>query len=101
MDEPTAPRITDNQDASRYEAYVGADLAGFAAYRPRGERIVFTHTEVDPAFEGQGIGSALARYALDDVRTRGLVAVPLCPFISAYLRRHPEYADIVEHDPLA
>jgi predicted GNAT family acetyltransferase len=101
MDEPTTPRLTDNPDAARYEAHVGADLAGFAAYRWRGERIVFTHTEVDPAFEGQGIGSALARFALDDVRSRGLIAVPLCPFISAYLRRHPEYADIVEHDPLA
>jgi predicted GNAT family acetyltransferase len=56
---------------------------------------VFTHTEVDPAFEGHGIGSALAAGALDDARRRGLVVVPSCPFIRAYITRHPEYADLL------
>ena len=57
--------------------------------------MVFTHTEVDPSFEGQGVGSALARGALDDVRSRGLHIIAMCPFISAYVRRHPEYADLI------
>ena len=89
-------QVRDRPDRSRYVAEVGGAQAGFAAYRLRGsDVIVFTHTEVDPAFEGQGVGSALARDALDDVRRRGLHLIALCPFISAYIRRHPEYADLI------
>jgi predicted GNAT family acetyltransferase len=53
------------------------------------------HTEVEPEYAGQGLGDELAREALDDVRRRGLILVPLCPFIAAYIRRHPEYLDLV------
>jgi predicted GNAT family acetyltransferase len=67
---------------------------GFSAYRLVSDGIIFTHTEVDPAFEGRGIGSRLAAGALDDVRARGLRMTVKCPFIAAYLRRHPEYGDI-------
>jgi predicted GNAT family acetyltransferase len=90
--------VRDNPDRSRYEAHLGAQVAGFAAYRLRGEPtsiVVFTHAEVDPAYEGKGVGSALARAALDDVRGRGLGVVAMCPFVSAYIRRHPEYADLL------
>jgi len=59
--------------------------------------VVFTHTEVDPAFEGQGIGSQLAAGALAQVREAGAKIVPLCPFIKAYVQRHPEYADLLAH----
>jgi uncharacterized protein len=80
----------------RYEVFVEADLAGFAQYRCDGERITIYHTEISPAYEGRGLGSLLARYALDDVRTRGLGLVPLCPFIAGFIRRHPdEYLDVV------
>ena len=54
------------------------------------------HTEIDPAFEGHGLGSHLAAGALDDARQRGLTVVPLCPFVTAYLRRHHEQLDVVE-----
>jgi uncharacterized protein len=57
---------------------------------------VLVHTEVDPAFEGHGVGGRLAGYALDDVRRRGVAAVAQCPFVARYVRRHPEYADVVE-----
>jgi predicted GNAT family acetyltransferase len=71
-------------------------LAGFLVYRLRGDRIVLVHTEVFPEFEGAGVGSGLARHALEDARSRGLGVVPRCPFVLAYLRRHPEYAaDVV------
>jgi uncharacterized protein len=93
--------VIDNAAQSRYEIRVGdggEGLAGFADYELRPGRVVFTHTEVDPVFEGQGIGSALAAGALDDVRRRGLSVVPLCPFIRAYIERHPQYADLV-HPP--
>ena len=88
-------RIVDAGDAGRYEAYVGDALAAHVTYRLRGSRITFVHTEVDPAFEGRGIGSRLAAGALDDARARGLKVTPACPFVAAYIRRHPEYADLV------
>jgi predicted GNAT family acetyltransferase len=94
MSEP-AVEVVDAPEQSRYLARVDGEVAGFAAYRLRGERIVFTHTEVDPSYEGKGVGSALAKAALDDVRQRGLTMVLVCPFMTAYVQRHPEYADLV------
>ncbi|MDL4771735.1 GNAT family N-acetyltransferase [Actinomadura xylanilytica] len=87
--------ISDDADRSRYEIRVDGALAGFAEYRRQEGEIVFTHTEVDSAFEGKGVGGALARGALDDVRAKGLNAVPLCPFIKGWIERHPDYADLV------
>lgn len=86
-----------NPDESRYEAHLDGELAGFAEYVLRGEDlIVFTHTEVDDRFEGKGVGSALARFALDDVRLEGARrVVPRCPFIKGWIDRHPDYADLV------
>lgn len=88
-------RITDNPVAHHYEAWLGDKLAGVSVYRLVDDRIVFEHTEVDPDVEGMGIGSRLARGALDDVRLRGLKLGVECPFIAAWLKRHPDYADMV------
>ena len=88
-------QVANNADAGRYEVSLDGEPAGFAEYRLRDGRVIFAHTEVDSAFEGHGLGSSLARGALDDVRNRGLQAVPLCPFIAAYIERHPEYQDLV------
>ena len=88
-------RVIDNPAERRYEALMGDRLAGMAEYRMAGNRVIFTHTETDPAFAGQGIASRLARGALDDVRSRGLVMTPKCPFIAAYVQRHPAYQDLV------
>ena len=93
--EGDAARISDNTAAERYEAAVDGAAAGFLAYRNRDGRRVLVHTEVEPAFEGRGVGSELVAAALDDARSSGRKVVPLCPFVSAYLRRHPEYADVV------
>ncbi|PTL59724.1 GNAT family N-acetyltransferase [Paraconexibacter algicola] len=93
-----APTVTQHPDADkpRFEAHVDGRLAGYAEYLVAGVRVVFTHTEVDPAFEGQGVGGALARAALDWVRTTGeLEAVPVCPFVAGWIHRHPDYADLV------
>lgn len=87
--------VSDNPDASRYEVTVDGHLAGFAAYRHRGNQVVFTHTEVEAAFEGQGVGSALARGALDDTRRKGSDVVAQCPFIAAWIDRHPAYQDLL------
>jgi len=88
--------VTDRSDAGRYEVSAGDRVLGLAAYQRRGEQIVFTHTEVDPDAGGSGIGSTLVRGALDDVRARELRAVPLCPFVRAWIDRHPDYADLVD-----
>ena len=87
--------IGDNPDQSRYDAHVGTELAGIAAYQLRPGVITFTHTEVDDAYEGEGIGGTLARYALDDARRRGLAVEPRCPFIASWIDRHPDYRDLV------
>ncbi len=86
------PVITDNPGAGRYEAHVDGRVAGFAEYQLTDALVVFTHTEVDPAYEGQGIGSAIARHALDQLVESGTrKALPVCPFIKGWIERHPEY----------
>jgi predicted GNAT family acetyltransferase len=87
--------VRDNEAQHRYEILVDGDLAGFSAYREDAGHRVFTHTKVDDDYEGQGIGSALAKGALDDTRRRGLSVVARCPFVAAYIQRHPEYTDLL------
>ena len=89
--------VTDNPGASRFEAHLDGELAGFAAYQAADDLIMFTHTEVDDAFEGEGVGSALARGALDAVRADGSRKVlPRCPFIRGWIEKHPDYQDLVD-----
>ena len=87
--------VRDNAQEHRYEILVDGDLAGFGAYRDDAGLRVFTHTKIDDDYEGQGVGSALAKGALDDTRRRGLAVVARCPFIAAYIQRHPEYSDLL------
>lgn len=90
--------ITDNPDAQRYEARLDGDLVGYLAYDLSEGEIALVHTQVDREAEGQGIGSRLVAAALEDVRDRGLSARVVCPFVRAFLRRHPEYAGVVQPD---
>src|SRR5579864_1171382 len=87
--------VIDNPAASRYEAYVGDRLAGFVTYRKRPGLAVLVHTQVNDDFEGHGVGSRLASSVLETLRSEGVKVEPVCPFIASYLRRHPEYADLV------
>jgi predicted GNAT family acetyltransferase len=96
---PTEPRVTDNPRASRYQLWLGATRAGVIQYRAEPGTVLLVHTQVDPAFEGQGLGERLVAGALEDLRGRGLKLVPLCPFVRAYLRRHPDQADLVAGGP--
>ena len=91
----TRPVVTDATDAQRYEARLDGELAGVLEYVVKRGRIALVHTEVAPAFEGQGVGAALARFALDDARGRGLPVIASCPYVRAYLQKHPEDHDIV------
>lgn len=85
-----------NAGRKRYEVHIDGKLAGYAEYIEMSGLVIFSHTEVLPAYEGQGVGSALARFALDDVRAEGSRRVqPLCPFISTWIKRHADYQDLV------
>ena len=88
--------IVKDPEAHRYVATLDGERVGFAEYQLTDQLVVFTHTEVEDRCEGMGVGSSLARFALDDVRDEGSRRVlPLCPFIKAYIHRHPEYQDLV------
>ncbi|MGW4094371.1 GNAT family N-acetyltransferase [Nocardia sp. NPDC004750] len=88
-------KVVRNDERHRYEVFYGGELAGFADYEERDDETVFTHTEVDGAFSGKGLGSVLAKSAIEDVIERGRVIRPVCPFIKAYLDKHPDYDEHV------
>ena len=89
--------IRDNPDERRYELYVDGALAGFAAYRVRDGLTVITHSEVDNAYRGKGLGSVLAGQTLDQLRAQGARVIPSCPFFAKYVAEHPEYNDLIEN----
>ena len=99
-------KIENNQAAQRWETHVEQHLA-VAEYRRRGATIFFIHTEVPRELEGHGIASKLVKAALDDARAQQLAVIPFCPFVAAYIRRHPDdkalvhpdYRDLVEGEP--
>jgi predicted GNAT family acetyltransferase len=91
--------VRDNPDELRYEILRDGELVGGIWYRTEPGVIVLVHTEVARSAEGQGIGSRLVAGALADIRARGLHVAPVCPFVAAYLRRHPEERDLVVRDP--
>jgi predicted GNAT family acetyltransferase len=91
------PDISNDPDRSQYELRVDGKVAAIAQYRMEGGAVAFTHTEVDSAYEGQGLGSKIAAYALDDIKRRGLKAIPRCKFIAGYIARHEkEYGALVQ-----
>jgi uncharacterized protein len=93
-------RIVEEPVAQRYEARLGDVVVGYSEYRRvERDRLILFHTEIDPAFEGKGYGSRLARGVLDDIRARGFRLTVKCPFMAAYLKRHPEYGDVLARGP--
>jgi predicted GNAT family acetyltransferase len=88
-------QVRDVPAEHRFEILLGGRRAGVAVYRREGDAYAFLHTEIDPEFEGRGLGSRLVKDALDDVRRQGVPVLPYCPFTRAYIQRHREYADLV------
>lgn len=86
--------VRDNRAEQEFELEIDGHRA-VAAYQLEGDRIVFTHTKVPHAIEGRGVGSKLIRAALDSARDQHLKVVPHCPFVAAYIERHPEYRDLL------
>jgi predicted GNAT family acetyltransferase len=92
--------IRDDPDRERYVAEVDGDLAGFTEYQLWKGRLLFPHTEIDDAYSGRGIATKLIREALDGVRSKGLMIVPLCPFVARFVRKNPDYMDMVDRELL-
>lgn len=92
----TTVLVTDAPDEERFEAR-DADgvLLGFSQYTLDGTTVVFLHTEVEPEHEGKGVASVLVQSALDQVRARGADVVALCPYVRAWIARHPDYRDLL------
>jgi hypothetical protein len=87
--------VTDDAERSRYELRLDDQVVGVVVYERRDDVLDLVHTEVDDGHEGEGLGSALAAGVLDDVRARGLHVRPSCPFIGAWIDKHPDYRDLV------
>jgi uncharacterized protein len=87
--------VRDSPAELRYEILAGDELLGIISYVKEPGTVVLVHTEIEPSLEGQGVGSRLVAGALADIRSRRLKLVPVCPFVRAYLKRHPEYDDLV------
>jgi len=86
--------IVNNEAENRFELHVDG-LMAIAEYILTPDKIIFTHTEVPEELEGKGIGSALAKYALESVKASGLKVFPMCPFFQAYIERHKEYQSLL------
>lgn len=87
--------VLDVPERSRFEIHVDGERAGLAAYAIAPGAIRFTHTEIDDAYSGRGLGGTLVRGALDTARARRLAVLPECPFVRGWIAKHPEYADLV------
>jgi predicted GNAT family acetyltransferase len=86
--------VTDNTALGRYEMAVDG-VKAFVSYVRQGDRMTLVHTEVPRALGGRGIASLLATGVLENIRGRGLRIVPECEFIAAFIKRYPEFADLV------
>ena len=95
MDKAADLIVRDNAERHRFEIDLGDSIA-FADYVLMTGKIMFTHTEVPPAHEGKGIGTALIEAALASARTRGLKVIPTCPFFASYMKRHTEVQDLLD-----
>ena len=88
--------VRDNADRHRVEIDLGDGSFAFAEYNLLTGKIMFTHTEVPEAHEGEGLGTALIQAGLESARARGLKVIPICPFFAAYIRKHPEEQDLLD-----
>ena len=82
--------ILKNDGLNRFEIYSVGELAGFAEFKIKNQMISYTHTEIDPKFGGQGLGSQLIKEALDEALEQDLQVAPYCSFVSTYIRKNSE-----------
>ena len=87
-------QLIDNKEAKQYEIHIEDSIVKIEYIKAQ-EKIYFTHTEVPTKLEGKGIGSSIVKLALEDIKSKGLTLVPLCPFVALYIKRHPEWRELV------
>ncbi len=87
--------VKDNPARGRFETTIEGQTA-MIKYKLRPGVITVLHTEVPKELEGRGIAGTMTRFALEQIRERGLQLIPLCPYMRAYLKKHPEYQDLVK-----
>ncbi len=90
-------KITENKEKNRFETEVDGKIA-IIEYNRKKDKINLIHTEVPPEMEGKGIASSLVKQVLQQIKDEGLYVIPRCPFIAAYIKRHPEWNEIVAND---
>lgn len=92
--DPNEIKVINNAGRKRFEVRFGEHTA-VSEYMRAGDRIIFTHTEVPKEMEGNGIAGKLAREGLEFAREQNLKVMPLCPYVAGYIRRHPEYRELL------
>ena len=88
--------VRKNAQRDRYEILVDGGVIGFAEYREVRDSVLMPHTEISKAHEGEGLGNELVEFALKDIQAAGKHVIPMCPFIAAYIHRHPDYIELVQ-----
>ncbi|MCK0145522.1 N-acetyltransferase [Arenibacter sp. F26102] len=87
-------KLIDNTEGKQYEYQIDGVIAKIE-YKKAKDKIYLTHTEVPKELEGKGVASSLVKQVLEDVETKGLTLVPMCPFVAAYIKRHPEWKELI------
>ena len=95
IDNASNSKLIVNEAGQRYEIHI-AELVAFIDYKRVGQQILLTHTEVPTELEGQGVGSALVKKVLSEIKQNDLKLVPLCPFVAAYIQKHPEWQSLTK-----
>jgi predicted GNAT family acetyltransferase len=90
--------VTNDPSARTYTATLNGEVVGTLIYEVEGPRVILTHTIVEPSVREHGVGTALVRRALDDLRRDGKTATVMCPFVTDFIADNPEYADLVDHE---
>jgi predicted GNAT family acetyltransferase len=88
--------VRNNHEKSQYEIFVDGERIGLMTYRVNGDTVTTPHTEIHNTHGSRGLGSELVRASLDDIRAEGKYVRPLCPFVRAFIDKHPEYQDLVK-----
>ena len=96
MTVPPTVTVSDRPEAKRFVAHADGELVGYIEYIPLPGKIIATHTEVLEQYQGQGMGSEIIAGMVAQLRADGRLLQPLCPYVTAWLRRHPNESDVVD-----